>query len=91
MNVHQFLSGRDCQSEGFENSREHKMAMALQAVSSSMQNLVDLSLVSENRECMANEGDFKTVVHIMTHAQFLASMVEVRMIANGEIEVEDAS
>jgi hypothetical protein len=95
MNIHHLdkliAENTDCQSEGFEYTREHKMAMAVHEASSAMKRLVDLSLFSENRECMANEADFKTVCKIMTEAQLVASLIEVRMIANGEIEAEDAS
>lgn len=86
MNVHQFPLN-DCQREQPESD---PVGQAIAKLTAATKKLMDLALVSENRERMANEADFRRVCHAMTTTQVIASLIEVRRIANGEIEMEDA-
>jgi hypothetical protein len=66
------------------------VGQAIASLTSSASALADLALLSANRDRMANEQDFEIICHALTQIQFVASLVDVRMVANGQIETEDA-
>jgi hypothetical protein len=72
------------------SQEDDPVGQAIAGLTSSASALADLALVSANRDRMANEQDFEIICHALTQIQFVASLVDVRMVANGQIETEDA-
>jgi hypothetical protein len=60
------------------------VGQAIAALTSSAGALKEMALVPEYRERMANENDFEIVRHALLQVQLVASLIEVRMIANAE-------
>ena len=73
----------DCQRE--LPGPEDQVGQAIAALTSAADTLKNLALVPEHRERMANQTDFEVVRHAMTQTQLVATLIEVRMMANAEI------